>query len=371
MKSWAFACLLGVAAVSPVPRPSPAESKQESVLIPGGSQLREEPNRHSLALTLIDEEVPLIPLDRRGDWAKVAWRSWKGWVWLGEEMEDSLDEPPAVGASAEAGPLRKENAIALARTLLGPTVAPRWFGGYLGGSTSRPQLWGRLLLYTDIDDRELLARLEEVARYVEKRHRGEFFGSLPSRGTIVLFSRSSDQATFERTEGFRWCLGVAALAIPDRNDRNVPVRFAHELAHMLTNAHSSSIPPWLDEGIAENLSTRPIDAQGRVDFRRFTATARESIERLKKDLEARSIRLSALPHLPSRCVAGMEDGMAHPLAAMFVRFLVTGSHAYLARREFLAPLLAGLDLTTEDLPPTLGVDWPHLERDFARWLRRE
>jgi len=157
MKSWAFACLLGVAAVSPAPRPSPAESTQETVLIPGGSQLREEPNPHSPPLTLIDEEVPLIPLERRRRLGEGRMAKLEGLGVLGEEMEDSLDEPPAVGAPAEAWPLRKANAIAHARTLLGPTVALRWFGGYLGGSTTRPQLWGRLRLFTDIEDRALLA----------------------------------------------------------------------------------------------------------------------------------------------------------------------------------------------------------------------
>jgi hypothetical protein len=346
MKGALVFAVLGILAAPPQEGPRDGDA----IPIPAGSVLRAAAERDAPALAFIDETALLAPLEKRGEWVKVRWESWVGWVRVagGSEEPPEWDEPEAWSPPAPRR-AQREALVKKLREILGPAGEPKPFGSYVSNPGSpRAYLRRAFTLATDVEDKALLRRLSGACVSVARARVA--LGALPpSSATIALFSRREDAAAFltEAEEG--WREGVVALwaGAPD-----LLQRIAHDLAHALNRSHpfvqANGIPGWLDEGIAELVVTG-------------------SLRALCESASAESVPLAALVEEPVTC---RGPAARRARAAMLVRYLAyrrgsaTGNGW--TRRVFL-----GEDSSYGSLLHAFGGDAATLERDFAAWLSRQ
>ena len=236
-------------------RPSGIRSITEpakTVLVPAGARLREKPNRYAPVSERLDTAIELPVLDEQGDWVQVRFGVWLGWVrTAGEGNEETLETPPTPDLER----------IALALDLLGKNV--------------KADTLGPFTLYTDVANSQLLDRLSAVAAGVETAYRKRFNlepGSLDN-AVVVLFEEEDDYREFEAAEqriaaadsqGFT-SEGLSIFYTGTQQQEAIVAVMIHELAHLLgRRVFLSQIPPWLDEGIAQDLAFSRIDDSGRI-----------------------------------------------------------------------------------------------------------
>lgn len=215
----------------------------------------------------------LLPvLAARAGWSEV-WLGGRA-LWLPEAAFSAADERPLGSAPEPPRPLPGRPAdparLDAARRLLGAAARSGRLGPYA--------------LLTDLAPGTLPAGLETVASALEAAYR-ERSGLAPAGEpleTVVLFARRADyrrfQAAEERLAGLpatgHAARGLVALAAEaDGEETEPPVAvpagelaatLAHELVHLLNRrALGPALPPWLDEGLAEDLAWRARDADGR------------------------------------------------------------------------------------------------------------
>ncbi|HXT22185.1 MAG TPA: hypothetical protein VN923_15635, partial [Thermoanaerobaculia bacterium] len=116
-------------------------------------------------------------------------------------------------------------------------------------------------LASDVGDERLIVRLGAVAAALPADFGDRFGLRAPPAGTLILFARSAE---FHRwleeqgggdaaIEGFARN-GVAALAVEHLHGDEVAALMVHELGHLLGRAAMGrQLPPWLEEGLAEEL----------------------------------------------------------------------------------------------------------------------
>ena len=223
---------------------------EKTTLIPAGARLRERPQNQAPVVETFDSAIELPVLDERDGWVQVRYGAWLGWVRVaGGEPHEPLQVP----ANPDLGRLK------LALDLLGEEVE----AGSLGPYT----------LYTDVADPRLLDRLSAVASGVDQAYRKRYGldpGSLAGT-VVVLFAEEQDYRRFEAAEhriasanshGYT-SEGLSVLFTgPQQVDAIVRV-LVHELTHLLgRRVFQVRIPPWLDEGMAQDLAFSRIDRSG-------------------------------------------------------------------------------------------------------------
>lgn len=236
-------------------RPSglrPTSVPEKTALIPAGARLRERPRHQAPVVERFDSAIELPVLDERDGWVQVRYGSWLGWVRVaGEEPHETLQPP----ANPDQGRLK------LALDLLGEEVEAGTLGPYT--------------LYTDVADPRLLERLSAVASGVDQAYRERYSldpGSLAGT-VVVLFAEEEDYRRFEAAEHRIASVGShgytsEGLSIlftgPQQVDAIVRV-LVHELTHLLgRRVFQIQIPPWLDEGMAQDLAFSRINNSGRI-----------------------------------------------------------------------------------------------------------
>lgn len=354
-----------------------------------GTPLHELPDARSAALAVVDAPSELPLLERREAWALVRYGALKGWVLLPRRTQ-----APDAAAALPAPPADPE---ILARALAA-----------LPGEHPRREL-GPYALYTDLADARVLRRLSTVASGLEATYRSRYGldpGSAAGQA-VVLFSREADYRAFasgdlayaglgERGQaGF----GVAALFAGESKEWQVRSLLVHELTHLINGrALGPRTPPWLEEGLAEDLAESGVNAAGRLvpgslggersisaiptrrttrgDVVQLTVTtegAYSALERLRRSLDRGQL-------LPVATLAGLswrqivDPGLretAYAEAAFFVRYLLDDGDESLAAgfRRYLASIAAGGEGGPEDLRASLGRSWEDLDSGFGRWLR--
>lgn len=415
------AALLAQSAPEPSPRPEPPPETigapaafgasvltEERVAVPAGSPLRERPHPRAPRLTTVDADSDLPLVERDGGWVRVRFGARKGWV--------LLDPSAGGGAARERGPGRADPVL-LARAV-----------ARLGGSrelaapaaeTSRSL--GPWALHTDLDSEvheDLLRFLDRIAAQVPGVYR-ERYGSDGAEGgggvgseAVVLFAREADYRAFAEAdaalsgleEGGFAGFGVAALYAEGRSRGELASLLAHELTH-LENARrlGPDTPPWLEEGLANDLGYARIGPGGVIDptalgggeeirgrsrgddpSRRDGAVveitvstdgARAALERLTTALRQRELLpLHELTSLGWREIIdpSLRD-LAYAESAFFVRFLLDRSAGPSGARAdgfrgFLAAIAAGGPTDAEALRAVLGEEWASLESAYHRWL---
>lgn len=213
--------------------------------------------------------------------------------------------------------------------------------------------------------------------------------------TVVAFSDVEAYRTFQREEpalatvdagGFATS-GLAALAAPVPAADGVEATLIHELGHLVARrALGPALPPWLGEGLAEDLGQTPFDAESAVAgaFRwgSLRGRVRREGQRIYLDGPPAAIDLLAGERDPISLARLVEVDEEHFLGAggpllyarslVFVRFLLDGGDAELAAgfRAFLAGVARGESAGRAALEAHLGRPLDQLEAGLRTYLAR-
>jgi hypothetical protein len=278
-------------------------------------------------------------------------------------------------------------------------------------------------LLTDIGAERRLRRFERLASGLPAAY-GERYALEPAgldEAWVVLFARGEDYlryagdlavATRRPLLGHSMA-GLAALPADIGADEVAQV-LVHELAHLLHRAAGlPPLPPWLEEGMANDLAFSRVDSAGRlaldtvngstfmsegrlpvtiVDLNASKQTmrihppeeqiwgneifhysgARASLVDLAALVGQRRVTplatLVALP--PAEFARGEGFQERYAQSAFLVRFLLDDAEPQRAARfrEFLAWTDAGREPTADELERTLDVSLEDLEPEFHAWL---
>ena len=256
-------------------------------------------------------------------------------------------------------------------------------------------------LATDVRDERLLATVGTVAAALPADFEARFGLSAAAEGTLVLFARGADFRAWLAAEGGGDPAveglarhGVAAFAVEDLRSDEVTALMVHELSHLLVRAAAGrQLPPWLDEGLVEELAISRRDARGhtvpgslrvRSTVRSTSATALPGRARYERTISGPGAalitllrgprpplaELLAMPAATFTAASGRPERYA--VAAFFVRYLLDadGERWRQPFRAFLAAVAAGGPADAAALEAALGVSLAELQGRFDPWLRR-
>ena len=146
-----------------------------------------------------------------------------------------------------------------------------------------------------------------------------------------------------------------------------------------------ALPPWLDEGLADDLGQAEIGADGELTPGRIGGSATRvgntidfsggrAAAILLRDADERGelIELERLLELDWQGFVGSRDRSLHyAQSSFFLRFLLDGGDPELAAglQGFLRDVAAGGTVDGEALTQRLGADWSELEVRFRAWVR--
>jgi hypothetical protein len=360
--------------------------------LPAGTRLRREPDLAAASLTVVDAPVEAEVIERRGAWVRVRLGSLRLWALVAEE-----------GSGADRGEPSELLAGPAARS---PDAAQVARGRGLLRAGGRTLAAGPFALHTDLADERLLADLGAVAANLEAAYRERLaLEPLPAAGeAVLLFSREEDYRAFSDSETTLEHLdahghagnGLAALALGDRPREETRLLLVHELVHLLNRRTlGADLPPWLEEGLAEDLAFCRVDSQGRLRLGtlagdvRVTTAPTGGADRALRQVVVRGPRaalglladrlgepgvpsLAELVELPwSEFVEPGGRDTLYPLAGFFVRYLFDGAGGRWATafRSYLATLAAGERPDPASLAASLGTGWAELQPAFATWTR--
>jgi len=214
--------------------------------------------------------------------------------------------------------------------------------------------------------------------------------------TVVLFADEAAYRDFQGLEtriagiptGGHASAGLAALWSLDRTPDEIESTLVHELVHFVSRrALGPALPPWLDEGLAEDLAQTPFDAaHARFEPGGFRVDVTRTGERIAirgglaaLDLAARALDgparlpVADLLRLDWEGFVGAAAPVRYAQALVWIRFLLDGGDAGRAARfrEFLAGVARGEPADGARLLDLLGEDPAELEAALAAWVRRE
>ena len=361
---------------------TPVETGPAMWLLPDTRLLR-EPSTGAEELARLTKVSMATRLERRGSWYRVRYRATEGWALL--EDYDPNRDPPYGEAPEPPGPVESrapdEEQLALARGLL--------------GSRAREGQLGAYSLLTNVQDGALLDWLHAVALQVESnyvtRYDRQPIGS--PRATVVLFDQEGPYRVLEarsprltglHSSGYNASGMVVFFAGRRRGDQVVST-FVHELVHLLNRrALGPALPPWLDEGLADDLGNCRILPDGTFDINRLSGS--QTVSRGETRLEGAVSALSRLEK--SRYQGGFPD-LAHltrmewdefvrggainqnyAASSFFIRYLLEAQDGRFASdfQDFLDDVSDGLPPDGESLRLRLGVGWSELNAGFQQWI---
>jgi hypothetical protein len=180
--------------------------------------------------------------------------------------------------------------------------------------------------------------------------------------------------------------GMAVVRVDPGAPESTEATLVHELAHfVIRRAIGPALPPWLDEGLAEDLAWTPFMA-GEARFRlgALAGSARRAGMRVELAGAWAGLERLAAAHAAGRLpplarlveldwegfVPGDDASLRYAEAHFFVRFLLDGGDPALAAgfRTFLAGVAAGGSAERAALEAALGDDVESLEPAFRAWL---
>jgi hypothetical protein len=374
--------------------PAPGEADGERVWVAAGEPLRGAPEEGAAERGRLDRYLYLPVRERRGEWARVGSPQGEGWVRpfdgragarRGEADAVPWEgEPPLGRATVPPGPLpgraADPAALAAAADLLG-----------VGGPAGR---LGPYALYTDVPRGRLFA-LDRLAAGVEPVYRARY-GRVPlgtPREAVVLFDREEDYRRLQAADSVLAGLpaaghtarGLVAAFVGGQGPGEVAATLVHELAHLLNRrALGPSLPPWLDEGIADDLAGSEVGPTGelrpgriggrvlehpaRLEFHGAVAALRQVDEAYASGHAVPLARLTAMEW--EEFVGSDDRGLHYAQASFFVRYLLDGGDPELAAgfRRFLDAVADGGAPNGEALRAGLGRSWGELEAGMAAWV---
>jgi hypothetical protein len=323
-------------------------------------------------------------LEESDGWARVRVEGEDGWIPV--SAETVMTEPPLGREAAPVLPVPGQPAaprlLAAAREVLEPV---------LEGAV------GAYPLLTDVDDGVLHRALDVAARQVEAAYPRRY-GLDPQHSpaaTVILFRHEGAYRRFQAGEARLAGLnprghtghGIVALYRGGQPDDEVVSTLLHELIHLLNRrALGPALPPWLDEGMAEDVSLSARDATGAIDFTRLgggkerTGTTayrlrlgHGSLERLRRVAAAGDLvpleTLVAMDWESFVQPGRQEDHYAQ--SAFLVRYLLDDPGLAPRFRRFLGQVAQGTPLTPATLQRALQREWARLDAGFQSYLAGE
>ncbi len=367
-----------------------------------GDRLFAAPDGRSTPIAILDFDLELEVLERRGDWVRVVFGTRRGWLPApagGGELAEGELPPPVPGAGGGEGvPARAGGAdparLERARAIL--------------GHRGEPARLGTFDLYTDLDKPRLLESLDRVATSLPYAYRERYGLALDGGGgaVVALFAKESCYREYERDEEDISTLsamghagyGIAALFVGGRRFESIAALLVHELAHLLNRkALGSGTPAWLEEGLANDLAFSRVERSGRIVPGSLGGSSHVGEERVRTGSGLRTVTTlhldGALASLSVLQKAELRGGLV-PLPALLeqpwvefvrregrdlryiqsaflVRYLLDGEDARRASRfrSYLLAVSFGANADSKRLLAALDTDWEELERGFRRWLR--
>lgn len=361
-----------------VPRPIDALPR---VWIPAGEAIRERPESNATIVHRQQKTAGIPFRERRGDWFHVRTPVYEGWVYL--QGYDEVSNPPL--GSGQRAPLPLPSR---------PPAPSRLEAGLDSFSSSPRELkWDQYLVYTDLADGPLLLACRQAAQRIEAGYRRRYDLQIegPAREVVLLFSRRQDYESFQEQDARVAGLpvtghsgsGLVAMHADDQSPGEVVSTLVHELAHLLNRrALGPALPPWLEEGIADDLGLSLRDEQGNVRFDTFNGWRRQRSDATELGggeaaLEmtrgqARNGKLVSLQRLLSldwnEFVRSTDRQRHYAQAFLFVRYLMAASGRRDGFIAYLHSIAEGEDVGAEGLRRRLGLSWSDLQREYVAWL---
>ena len=346
---------------------------QERLHLEAETALHQEPAARSPVLVRLDFAAELPVLERRGGWARVRSGGLAGWV--------ALD--PA--AEAEAGPWLR--ATGAAGRKLGPYA-----------------------LYTDVAGERLLGELSRLATKLPELFRRRFGVAAEPGGdeAVVLYADEASYRAFVEDEADPSLLdsagratdGLAVLYAGDRLPGELRSVLVHEIVHLLTyRALGNDLPPWLAEGLAEDLAycrvsrtgelllgsidtwkasraVPVLDPRGRpsMGFESTISGPGLALKRLRNEWSApgRPALADLLALSETEFMASDRRTLHYAMSGFWVRYLLADDPSPEradAFRSFLAAVARGEAVDAVRLRDRLGASWEELEAGWGRWMR--
>lgn len=370
------------------------EEERERVWVAGGTPIFDEPSEGASRLEIVMALSEIDVLERSGDWCRVQYGGRSGWVnpelelhLQGIRVVEMPSTLPVETPTLESHDPERRRELALAALgLEGPN-------GSLGP-------WA---LMTDVVDSRLIGYLDAIAGGLTTSYASRFGlePAPPSTQSVAVFSTEEGYRPFESEAthlagfGARGHAGgkLAALFIEDHRMEDAASLLIHELTHLMNRtALGPSPPPWIEEGLANDLAYSRIGRAGdlrlgtvngervAIGTRRSGMTIQYSggvaalAELVRTRARRRGTKLSELVQLDQASFLDDPRRSQHYIEAAFlVRFLLEadkGRHAE-SFRSYLRLLADPDQKLPADLASFLGTEWPRLERDFDGWLRIE
>jgi len=355
------------------------------VWLSAGDTVRSRPDSAAAELGRQDVFERVAVLERDGDWVRVASRVGEGWV---EMPEDRAAAYPLGSGVRPPRPLPSTRPdaeqLTAARELLG-----------VDGPAGR---LGPYPLYTDVRPASRLFDLDRVAAAVDPAYR-QRYGRAPvgkPEEAILVFADESAYRVFQSREarlsglpaGGHASAGLVAFWAGTRRHDELAATLVHELVHVLNrHALGPALPPWLDEGMADDLGGSAIGPAGELDPQRLGGAVVRRSGRLDyfgaiaalRNLNAAYAR-SEPPRLAELVdlswdgfVRSPQRDLHYALAGFFIRYLVDGEDGALAPafRRFLAAVADGGPATGEALRRELNRSWEVLDRGLGDFVREK
>lgn len=246
----------------------PSAREQESLLLEAGTELRQQPRLNAPVLEILDADITLPVLERRGHWVKVRYGNSQGWV------QPHGDRPPADQAwRVYLTP--DDERLLHALDVLGADIEFRSLGPFT--------------LYTDVGDEALLGWLTQVSWDVLRVYRERYSLDPGSEANeaIVLFVDEADYISFVSVEsrianaasGGYTSEGISALFTGELDRTTLVAVFIHELTHLLNRRlFAAETPPWLEEGMAQDLAFSEVTPQGQIRQGTLAGVPRQEVD---------------------------------------------------------------------------------------------
>lgn len=348
------------------------------VWVQPGVRVRQSPSRESVVVDQTEQILHLEVVEEEGAWLRVAdGGQLEGWI----DLDEPRDPTPPLGmGTLPPTPVAAQSAspeiLARARELMGDDAEAVQLGPYRG--------------WADFHDPGLLHSLQRVAASAERAYRARYglepIGE-PSE-TLLFFGRRKTYEAFRDSwsglegldSGGHTGGGVVALYRYGRTQVELELTLAHELAHLLNRrALGPALPPWLDEGLAEDFAQRglpqllsPSGLENRYFLQRgdrvvfFGSPA--AVERLRSALAERAVpSFGELLDLDWQAFVRSDDSSLHyATSGLLVTHLLESRGV--AFHAFLEAVRDGQFPDMETLSASLGVSAQALDRSFRTSL---
>jgi len=363
---------------------APQERRRgERVWVAAGEEVRGAPRADAEVVGRAEVFERVDVLQRSGDWVRVATEVGIGWVKAAEGDADYPLGSGLVPPKPLPAAVPDNAALAAARDLLGLTGPVGRLGPYD--------------LYTDLRDPSRLFQLDRLAVQVEPAYR-QRYGRRPvgeAREAVLAFAGEQQYRLFQARERRLQGLpasghagsGIVAFYVGERRRSEVAATLVHELVHMLNRrALGPALPPWLDEGMADDLGSGFIGPAGDLEPERLGG---EVVRRpgsvdyfgamaAVRNLNAANARGENRPRLAdlvaldwSGFVRSEDRALHYAQAGLFIRYLQDGEEKSLAPgfHRFLDAVADGGPAAGEALRRELRRSWEELDEGLAAFVR--